>query len=121
MGVFALTFFDPRSSRGPQGLLESAIWKNAYLALEPKRFEILIFAASVTPIISDFKGGHSNSTFWSKVIQGYLWGKMLKMRGLSRQTNIGLQVFSDLQKKIIFATAYKFQRALSWQNFEFCP
>ncbi len=50
MGVIALEFFDPRSSRGPQGLLESAIWKNAYLALEPKRFEILIFAASVTPI-----------------------------------------------------------------------
>jgi hypothetical protein len=50
MGVIALAFFDPRSSRGPQGLLESKIWKNAYLALEPKRFEILIFAASVTPI-----------------------------------------------------------------------
>ncbi len=41
--------FNPRSSRGPQRLLESAIRKNAYLALEPKPFEILIFAASVTP------------------------------------------------------------------------
>jgi hypothetical protein len=45
MGVIALAFFDPRSSRGPQRLLDSAILKNAYLALEPKGFEILIFAA----------------------------------------------------------------------------
>jgi hypothetical protein len=50
MGVIALAFFDLRSSRGPQRLLESAILKNADLALEPERFEILIFAASVTPI-----------------------------------------------------------------------
>jgi hypothetical protein len=50
MGVIALEFFDPRSSKGPQSLPESAIWKNADLAVEPERFEILIFAASVTPI-----------------------------------------------------------------------
>jgi hypothetical protein len=50
MGVIALVFFHPRSTRGPQGLLESAILKNADLALELERFEILIFAASVTPI-----------------------------------------------------------------------
>jgi hypothetical protein len=49
MGVIALAFFDLRSSRGSQRLLESAIWKNADLALEPKRFDILIFAASVSP------------------------------------------------------------------------
>ena len=55
MGVIALAFLDPRSSRGPQRLPESAIWKSAYLALEPKRFEILNFAASVTSI--DFEGG----------------------------------------------------------------
>jgi hypothetical protein len=54
MGVIVFAFFDPRSSRGPQSLPESAIWKNAYLALEPKWFEILIFAASVTPIMFRF-------------------------------------------------------------------
>ncbi len=58
-----MAFFDPRSSRGPQRLPESAILKNAYLALEPKRFEILIFAASVTPLLSDFEGGQFYSTF----------------------------------------------------------
>ena len=63
MGVIALTFFDPRSSRGPQRLFESAIKKNAYLALEPKPFEILIFAASVTHILLDFKGGQFYITF----------------------------------------------------------
>jgi hypothetical protein len=51
MGVIALAFFDPRTFRGPQRQLESAIGKNADLALEPERFEILIFAALVTPII----------------------------------------------------------------------
>jgi hypothetical protein len=63
MGVIALAFFDLRSSRGPQGLLESAISKKAFLALEPKRFEILIFAVSVTPLLSDFKGGQFYITF----------------------------------------------------------
>jgi hypothetical protein len=48
MGLIALAFFDPRSSRDPQRLLESAIGKNADLTLEPKQFKILIFAASVT-------------------------------------------------------------------------
>jgi hypothetical protein len=57
MGVIALAFFDPRSSRGPQSLPESAIWKNANLAVEPERFEILNFAASVTPITFWFEGG----------------------------------------------------------------
>ncbi len=82
MGVIALAFFDPRSSRGPQSLPESAIWKNAYLALEPKRFEIWFLLLQWPPLLSDFKGDHFHSTFWSEVIQGYLWGKMLKMRGL---------------------------------------
>jgi len=41
--------------------------------------------------------------------------------GVSRHINIGLQILSDLQKKLIFATTYKFQRALSPQNFEFLP
>jgi hypothetical protein len=57
MGVITLAFFNKRSSRGPQGLLESAIGKNAYLALEPKGFNFYIFAAS------DFKGGQFYITF----------------------------------------------------------
>ncbi len=66
------------------------------------------------PLLSDFKVSQFYITFWSEFIQGYLWGKMMKI-------NIGLQIFSDLQKNIIFATTYKFRRALSWRNFEFCP
>ncbi len=69
------------------------------------------------PLLSDCNGGQFYFTFWSEVIQGYLWGKMMKMRGLAPNQ----QVFSDLQKKIIFVTTYKFRRALSRRNFEFCP
>jgi hypothetical protein len=38
MGVIAFAIFDQRSSSGPQQLLESAIWKNADLVLDPKNF-----------------------------------------------------------------------------------
>jgi hypothetical protein len=49
MGVVALAFFDPNTSRGPQRLPEFAIGKNANLALEPKRLEILIFFCFCDP------------------------------------------------------------------------
>jgi hypothetical protein len=63
MGVVALAFFDPNTSRGPQRLPEFAIGKNADLALEPKRLEILIFFASVTPTTFRFQGGQLYGTF----------------------------------------------------------
>jgi hypothetical protein len=68
MGVVALAFFDPNTSRGPQRLPEFAIGKNANLALEPKRLEILIFFASVTPTTFRFQGG---SALWYFLIRGH--------------------------------------------------
>ncbi len=103
MGVIALAFFDSRSSRGPQRLLESAI---CYLN-DPHYFQIL----SGVSFILLFDPRSSKGTYEVKL---WKWG-------VSPQINIGLQIFSDLQKKIIFATTYTFQRALSRRNFEFLP
>ncbi len=71
-------------------------------------------------LLSDFKWGQSYITFWSEVIQGYLWGKMLKMRGLMPNQHWPTY-FIGSSKKLMFATTYKFQRVLSRRNLEFLP
>ncbi len=96
MGVIALTFFDPRSSRGPQRLPESAIWKNAYLAPEPERYEILIFAASVIPHYFQILRGVSFIALFDLRSSRYTYGVKWWKWGVSRQINIGLQIISDL-------------------------
>ncbi len=50
-------------------------------------------------LFSGFKWGHFYIAFWSVVIQGYLWGKLMKMRGLVPNQHWPTY-FSDLQKKL---------------------
>ena len=114
MGVIALAFFDPRSSRGSSGAtwvrnLKKCLFSNG--AQNGLKFWFLLLQCP--PLLSDFKGG----SVLSRYTYGVKWWKW----GVLRQINFGLQIFSDLQKKIIFATTYKFRKALSRRNFEFRP
>jgi len=100
MGVIALGFFDPRSSRGPQRLLQPAIWKKCWFSTgaqmvwnfdfccfsDPHYFQILKGISFI--LLFDLRS--SRSTY------GVKWWKC----GVLCQINIGLQIFSNLQKKI---------------------
>jgi hypothetical protein len=68
------------------------------------------------PLLSDFKWGQFYITFWFEVIQGYLWCKMLKLKGLVPNQHWRTD-FIWSSKKIIFVTTHKFWKLLSWQNF----
>jgi hypothetical protein len=97
------------------------LWKNVDLSLEPKRFEILIFAASVTPISFRFLSGVSFILLFDPKSSRGTFGVKCWKWGVSRHFNIGLQILSDLQKNLIFATTYKFQRAfLHWIKIVYC-
>ncbi len=75
------------------------------LALEPKRFEIVTFAVSVTPITFKFEVGSVLCYF---LIRHHLGVQMVKCSKLEvlRQIKIGLHIFSNLQKIFFFATTY---------------
>ncbi len=83
----------------------TTVWNcDFFCFIDPHYFQIL----SGVSFILLFDQRSSRGTF------GVKWGVWCKI-------NVSLQIFSNLQKKIIFATTYKFQRALSRQNFEFLP
>ncbi len=121
MGVIALAFFDPRSSRGPQRLLESAIWKKCLFSTGAQtvwNFDFCCFSDPHYFLI--LRGVNFILLFDPRSSRGTYWVKWWKW-GVSRQMNIGLQIFSDLQKKKILLPHINSKERYLGSFLNFCP
>ncbi len=100
-----------RGYLSPQCLLSTGaqtVWNFGFCCFSDPHYFLIL---RVVSFILLFDPRSYRGTYW---VNWWKWGVL-------RQINIGLQIFSHLQKKIIFVTTYKFQRALFRQNFEFLP